>query len=388
MTEPIEKTGQNRFSARVVSWLRHEMAPAIFGRRIIGAALIAATLAAVYWLALASDRYVSDAHVIIQRTDLPSGQGMDLGSILMGAGGASRVDQLLLRDHLRSVDMLRKLEDTLRLRAHYSDTSRDLFSRMWRKDASIEWFHRHYLGRTSIEYDDYAGVLIISAQAYDPKTAHAIAAMLVAEGESFMNKMAHDLARAQVGFLEQQVAQMNQRALTARRAVLEFQDRKGLASPQASAESIAAIVARLEGTRTELQTQRSSLLTYLVPEHPNVVMLNQQLAAVERQIAQEQARLAAPTGRTLNRTVEEMQRLEMDAVFAQDVYKTALVALERGRVEATRTIKKVSALQSPTMPEYPMEPRRVYNALVFLIVAMLLAGIAQMLLSIMRDHTD
>ncbi|RYZ00867.1 MAG: chain-length determining protein [Comamonadaceae bacterium] len=384
VADPKEKS---RFP-RVVGWLRHEMAPAIFRRRIIGAALICSLLAAIYWMLVASDRYVSEAHVIVQRTDLAGGQGMDFQSLLTGGSG-NRPDQLLLRDHLRSVDMLRKIDAKLDLRKHYSDSEHDILSRMWDDETSIERFHAHFLSRTEIEFDDYGGVIVIKAQAYDPKTAHAIATMLVQEGERFMNQMAHDLAQAQVGFLEGQVSTMNQRAIMARRAVLDYQDRKGLASPQASAESIAAIVARLESQRTDLQTQRSSLLTYLVPDHPNVVMLNQQLAAVERQIGQEQARLAAPSGgRTLNRTVEEFQRLEMDAAFAQDVYKTSLVALERGRVEATRTIKKVSQLQAPSMPEHPMEPRRLYNTVVFLLLAMLLATIAQMLVTIVRDHQD
>jgi len=51
----------------------------------------------------------------------------------------------------------------------------------------------------------------------------------------------------------------------------------------------------------------------------------------------------------------------MDAGFAEDVYKTALVALENGRIEATRTLKKVSVLQRPTVPQYPLEPRRIYK---------------------------
>lgn len=374
--------------ARFLAWVRHEMAPAIFRRRIIGAAVIASLLAALYWVVIASDRYVSESHVIIQRTDLAAGQTVDFSTLVAGVGGGSRADQLLLRDHLLSVDMLKKLDAGLKLREHYSDSSRDPLSRMWFEDASIESFHRHYLSRVSVEYDDYAGVLMIKAQAYEPRMAHAIATMLVQEGEQFMNQMAHSLAQAQVGYLEQQVVQMNGRAMRARRALLDYQNSKGMVSPQASAESIAAIVARLEGQRTDLQTQRNSLLTYLVPDHPNVVMLNQQIAAVEKQISQEQARLAAPTGKTLNRAVEEFQRLEMDAAFAQDIYKTALVALEKGRVEATRTIKKVSALQAPTLPEYPMEPRRYYNTLVFLLVALLLAGVVHLLATIVRDHTD
>lgn len=253
-------------------------------RRIISAAIIASLLAAVYWLLIASDRYVSEAHVIIQRTDLAGGQAMDFSSLLGGAGG-NRADQLLLRDHLLSVDMLKELDAVLNLRAHYSDWDRDPISRMWFQDTSMERFHRHYLSRISVEFDDYAGVLMVKAQGYDPKTAQAITTRLVQEGEHFMNGMAHSLAQDQVAFLEKQVAQMNQRAMQARQALLSYQNKKGLVSPQATAENIASIVAKLEAQRTELETQRSALSAYLVPNHANIIQLDQQIAAVENQIS-------------------------------------------------------------------------------------------------------
>lgn len=388
MIDTIKKSAFARASARAFDWTRREMAPALLRRRVIGAALLASLVAAVYWLLIASDRYVSQAHVLIERTDLTGGQTMDFASLLAGTGHSNRADQLLLRDHLLSVDMLRKLDQALKLRAHYSDSARDPVSRLWSSDGSIEHFHQYYLSRVSVEYDDYSGVLVVEAQAYDPRTARAITAMLVQEGERFMNQMAHNLARAQVGFLEQQVQQMNGRALEARRAVLEYQNRKGLVSPQAAAEAIAAVIARLEAQRIELQTQRASMQAYLVADHPNIVMVNQQLAAIDQQLVRERARLAAPAGTGLNRAVEEFQRLEADATFAQDVYKTALVALERGRVEATRTIKKVSVIEAPTLPEYPLQPRRLYNTLLSVIIAFLLAGLVHLLAAIVRDHTD
>lgn len=359
----------------------------LLNRRLLSAALIASLLAAIYWLAVASDRYVSETHVIIQRTDLGGSQSMDFSSLLGGSGG-SRADQLLLRDHLLSVDMLKKLDAALNLRAHYSDPQRDLLSRMSSQDLPMEDFHRYFLSRVSIEFDDYAGVLLIKVQGYDPKAAHAIATQLVQEGERFMNGMAHSLAQDQVDFLEKQVAQMKDRAMQARQAVLAYQNKKGLASPQAAAETVVAIVAKLEAQRTELQTQRSALQAYLVAGHPSIVQINQQLDAVGQQIALEQAKLASPNGKTLNSAVEEFQRLEMQAGFAQDVYKTALVALERGRIEATRTLKKVSVIQAPTLPEYALEPRRFYNTLVFMLVAFLLAGVMHLLAAIVRDHKD
>ena len=387
MIDHFKKTRLAQLSARTFGWLHREMAPALLRRRIIGAAVVFSALSAVYWVFIASDRYVSEAHVIIQRTDFAGGPNLDFSSLLGGANGG-RADQLLLRSHLLSVDMLKKLDAALHLRAHYADPQRDPLSRMWDKDAPIEQFHKHYLERVSVELDEYAGVLMVKAEGFDPQTAHAIATELVQEGERFMNQMAHTLAQTQVAFLVTQVTDMNARAMQARQAVLGFQNKNGLVSPQATAENISGIVAKLEAQRTELETQRSALQSYLVPSHPSIVQIDQQIAAVGKQLAQEQARLTSPRGKTLNLAVEEFQRLEMQAAFTQDVYKTALVALEKGRIEATRTIKKVSVLQAPTVPEYPLQPRRLYNTLVFALVAMLLAGVAHLLAAIVRDHTD
>ncbi len=344
--------------------------------------------AAFYWTFVASDRYVSVSHVIVQRTDMAAGPALDVASLIGSQGGHSRPDQMLLRDYLLSMDMLRKLEVRMQISAHYSSEQHDFFSRMWLIRPSIEWLHRHFLSRTSVEFDDYAGVLMIKAEAYDPNTAQAITQMMVHEGEIFMDDMARNLARDQVAFLEKQVQQNADRALQARQAVLAYQNRKGMVSPEAAAESLVGIVGKLEAQRAELQTQRNALQSYLVPTHLSIVQLNQQLAAIDRQINAEQAKLAAPAGKTLNRTVEELQRLQMDAEFQQEIYKSALTALEKGRIEATRTLKKLSVLQAGYLPEYPLEPRRIYNIVVYTLVIYLCAGVLKLIIAAIHDHQD
>jgi capsular polysaccharide transport system permease protein len=344
--------------------------------------------ALVYWTFIASDRFVSEAHVIVQRTDMAVGPALDIASLMGGQGGHGRPDQMLLRDYLLSIDMLKMLESRLRLSAHYSDPQRDLFSRMWLISPSIEWLHRHFQNRTSVEFDEYAGVLMIKTEAYDPAIARAIAQAMVTAGEQFMDEMARKLAREQVSFLEKQVQQNADRAIAARQAVLAYQNRKGMVAPEAAAENLIAIIGQLEAKRAELQTERNALQAYLVPTHPSVVQISQQLAAIERQIAGEQAKLAAPAGMTLNRTVEELQRLQLEAEFQKEVYKSTLAALEKGRIEATRTLKKLSVLQAPNLPEYPLQPRRIYNVVVFTLLAYLVAGVLMLLIAAIRDHQD
>ena len=360
----------------------------ILRMKLLAIALLASMLATFYWAVIASERYVSEAHVLIQRTDMASSQAMDFSALLSGGDGISRSDQMLLRNRLLSLDMLQLLDKELGLRGHYSSHDHDILSRMFFHDASLEFFHRHFLSRVSVEYDEYAGVLVIQAQAYDPEMAQKITSALVREGERFMNALGHQLAAEQVSFLEKQVKQRGDHALDARQRMLAFQNAKGLISPQSAAENLAAVVNKLEAQLTELNARKAALLGYLAPSAPGVVEVDLQIQAVEKQIKAEQTRLTSAKGQSLNKTVEEYQRLEQEALFMQDAYKSALVALEKGRVEATRTLKMVLVLQSPSLPEYPMQPRRLYNIVSFLIGALLLAGLAQILLAIVRDHRD
>lgn len=345
-------------------------------------------LAAVYWGIIASDRYISESHILIQQTQMPATQTMNLSSILSGTSAPNRTDQMLFRDHLLSIDMMEKLDKKLSLREHYSDRRRDPISRMWYKDLSTEWFYWYYLLRTTVEFDEYAGVLVIRAQAFTPEQAHAITSMLVEEGERYMNDMVHKLAQEQVGFIEKQVEQVYERVMRARMAVVAYQNERNLVSPEGTAENLFGIVNALEGQLSSLNTQRNAALGYLNPKSPTVMDFDLQIAAVKNQISKEQARLTSSNRQMLNTTVEEFQRLKMNAEFAQEVYKTALASLEQARLDAARTIKMVSIIQSPTSPQYALEPRRIYNTVVFVVVTLIIFGIVSLIRAILRDHQE
>ena len=87
--------------------------------------LLLSALTICYWL-FSSDRYVSEAIVIVQNTEQASAPTFELATMLGGIGKISNSDQLLLREHLLSVDMLYKLDAALDLRSHYSDSRWDL----------------------------------------------------------------------------------------------------------------------------------------------------------------------------------------------------------------------------------------------------------------------
>ena len=348
-------------------------------------ALVTIVLVSVYWLIWASDRYVSHAIVVLESPQLSMPE-ISMAT-LFGGGGGSNQDLLFLREHLLSVDMLRHVQEKLDFRSHYSQHG-DIFSRLNDAQAPMEDLHLYYQKRVKVELDEYTNVLHIKVQAYTPDYAHNLTQLLISAGERHMNEMGHRLAQEQVRFLENQLERLGERLDLARDALLTYQNLHGLVSPTSTVESLNQIIAGLEGELARLQAQRQALASSHSAESAEIRRLQSSIGALQAQIAIQSERLAQTAGDALNRISSEYQTLELQARFAQETYSSALTALESTRIEAARQLKQVSILQSPTMPEYATQPRRLFNITVVALITIFLAFIASMILMIIRDHID
>lgn len=346
-------------------------------------ALLVFLVGALYWSIWASDRYVSKANVVLQSASLPL-PSLNVSTLLKGGGSH---DLLLLREYLLSVDMLKALDEELDLRGHYSDPSIDWFSRL-AGDAPLERFHLYYQKRVVVELDEYAQVLRIEAHAYDPEMAQRIASLLLQAGEQHMNAMGQRLADEQVRFIEHQVTDLGARLEHARDALIAYQNEHGLISPTGAVESISAVVSKLEVELASLNARRRAVGASQSASSAEMIAIGNQINAVQRQIQIEQSRMAARSGGALNQVSAEYEKLRLNTEFALEMYSNALAALESTRVEAARTLKQVSILQSPTRPEYATAPRRLHNVAVLGILALLLGLVSHLLVAIIRDHMD
>jgi capsular polysaccharide transport system permease protein len=338
-----------------------------------------------YWTALASDRYVSEAWLVVENTDLTPSGANDLGNLLGGATTGNR-DIMLLMEHLKSVDMLQKVDALHNIRGHYSDASHDWFSRLRQVNAPIETLHDYFLNRVSVVFDDYSGVLRVKASAYTAEKARQIATAMLSEGEHFMNRTGHQLAAEQMQFIELEVSRMQQKAMASRQAMLNYQNKHSLVSPTGKVESLSAVAASHEAELSRLHARRREVSQYLASNAPELSMLNNQIQALSEQLTAVQSRLASTEGEALNRVAEMFQRMQTQADFDNQRYQSSLTAMEQARIEATRKLKKVTVLQSPSLPGSPSEPRRLYNSLMLGLVCLILAGIASLGLMIIQDH--
>lgn len=347
-------------------------------------AFSAITVVSIYWFLWAEDRYVSHATVVLESPQIAAPE-INFSSLLTGTKGNS--DLLLLREHLLSVDMLKKIESELPFRRHYSENG-DLFSSLWDKEAPIEHLHKYYQKRVKVELDEYAGVLNIEVQAFNPEFAHQLAQLILSSGEAHMNEMGQRLAEEQVQFLEKQTHRLEQHFNSTREALINYQNEYGLISPIQTVESLNQVVSSLEAELATTQAKYSAIQSYQGSRSAELIQVRSEINALQKQIEKERNRLAQAAGNALNQVSADYQTLELKAQFAQQTYSSALAALENTRIEAARKLKQVSVLQSPLQPEYSTKPERLYNASIFAIVVLFMAFIFNMLVIIVRDHRD
>ncbi|MFQ2213124.1 sugar transporter [Aeromonas dhakensis] len=343
------------------------------------------SLATLYYGTLASDRYVSQASLIIKQADqlkmMPDALSM------LGLGGSNHQDVLVIQDYLKSWDMLNTLDKKLQLKQHYQSDSADLFSRL-PADASREEFLAFYRDHLTVSLDELSGVLTVSLQAFEPEYAKQVVALMLKESEGFINRLSRQVAVEQLKFVESQVARSHERLLSEREKMLAFQNQHQLISPEATSTAMMGVVSELEAELVRQDAELKRLQIYMNPNAPDVVAVKDRVDALTRQLAQEKQRLTGSEKQALNEVNADYQAVQVQTQLAADVYKTGLVSMEQARVEAYRKLKHLLVISQPSLSEEAEYPRRLYNLATIGVLLCLFYGLVVMGLATLREHQD
>lgn len=349
--------------------------------------MLSSLLVVIYWSFIASDIYISKANVVMETPNVSIGESVSFQSLLSGSSNKN-TDMLMLKEYILSVDMMKKVDEEFSFKQHYSNKSIDFFSRLRSGSESIEELHEYYKKRISVDLDEYSQVLRIEVEAFEPKYAFKIAEFILSNGEKKINSLGQVLAEEQVEFLEKQVFKLNKKMENSRSELLAYQNIHGLISPVGTINSINTIIVGLESELSNLETELKALKTYQSSKSSSVISLKTRISALKEQIKLEKNKIVKDNENSLNFISSEYQTLELTFNFSRDTYGAALVALESTRIESIRKLKQLYVLQTPTFPEYPTKPMRVYNSLMYILVVLLLYFIVQMLHMIIKDHND
>lgn len=354
-------------------------------------AMIAAPLAltALYYVAFAADRYVSESTVALQHSNSDASAVPGAALLLAGLNPPSREETLLLRQYIRSYALLQILDKRLGIRKHYEGPSRDFALRLW-GSASREDFLDYWRNRVDVTVDDLSSAVTLRVQGFDAQFAQRLNQAILDESERFVNELSHRLAREKMAFAEGELARAAEHVQKTQAEVLTFQAKNRLLDPTRQAEASAALVAEMQAQITKAQADLGSLRSFLNEDAFQVRALRSQIAATQAQLDAERLR-ATGSSRGSDRLGElaiDFQALRMKGDFAIDAYKLALGAVENARIDATRKLATLSIIEPATLPETADYPRRLYNLATLLVACLLGYGVVRLTLATIREHQD
>ncbi|WP_442861932.1 capsule biosynthesis protein [Campylobacter sp. P0085] len=339
-----------------------------------------------YYTFIAADRYVSNVSLSVKSTD--GGSPVSLSGIesLVGVASSSTEDIKLLQEYIKSFDMLQKLDEKINLRSLYEKQKLDLFFRIY-SSTSKEGYLKYYRDRIHILFDDATGLLNVAVESFSPEDARMISAAILEESERFINEISHNIAREQLRFAQGELESAKQKYKDAKNELLAFQNEYGVFDPQSLAKTKAGFITEIELQISKKETELNTMRSYLNDNAPEIAALKAELRAHKEQLEKERRKVASNASQDkLNDVVAQFEALYLNLSFAEDVYKTAITAVETTRIEIGRKAKQVVVIQSPYVPDSAAYPNKMYNIITIFVILTLIFGVVRLVRAIIDEH--
>ena len=198
----------------------------------------------------------------------------------------------------------------------------------------------------------------------------------------------HDLhARAEdraIAEAQRRVYQAEERVRNARLALSAYRNQQDIIDPAKQATGLLDVSNKMVADRAALDAQLR-LMMRVTPNHPGIPALRTRLAAIDRIIANQNAKIAgSPTG--LASKVGNYEKLAVEQDFATQMLTAANANLETARTEAQKQQYYLERVVEPNVPDDPVLPNRLKRILIIFGAALCLYFIAWMVVVGILEH--
>jgi BexC/CtrB/KpsE family polysaccharide export inner-membrane protein len=342
-------------------------------------------VAAVYFLLIASPRYVSEARFIVRAA--AQAQPSSMGVALQGVGLAPvQTDAFAVHDWMRSRDAVTELAARANLEAVLGAPGADPFSRWPRlgEGRTTEGLHRAFRRFVTVGYDSTTGISVLRVEAYGPEDSRRLAEALLQGGERLVNRLNERAAADAVAEGARAVDEAEARLAAVQGRLTAFRNRERFIDPQGAAEAGTQLITALSTQLATLRADRAQLAAE-APQSPQLPSLDGRIAALSRQIAAERAKIAGEAD-SLAPRVSAYEDLVLERQFADRQLAEATTALVEARQEARRQALYLERVVGPGLPDEATRPRRWRAVLIVFVGALLIWAIGRLLVAGLREH--
>jgi capsular polysaccharide transport system permease protein len=340
-------------------------------------------IVAYYELAIATDRYQSEASIII--SEEKSGTTTFDVSFLGLPSSADDKDALAIVEYILSRDMLHYLEENHHVRDHYSSSKVDWLARL-SNTASFEEFHDYMENWLLVSYDSTSKMIRLELQSFDENYSKALMDSILAKSQEFIDNLNARVTSEQTRFFDEKMAESEARLKEAKQALLTFQRANRLLTTESESSLVLQNISALETELAKMKSEFESLSETLTSNAPRLQQMKSTIAAMENQIRTEKERLSGVSTSSISELDAQYRDIQLNLEFVTTMYKSNLSQLEQARIEAARRVKFLVVVASPSVADESQYPNRPYIIATAAIILLAIYFIGTLIVSIIREH--
>ena len=347
---------------------------------------VPALIACVYYFAIASDLYLSEAKFVVYG---PARSTVSTITSMFGGSTGGSEDTRVVREFVLSRDAVKRLEDKNDLRALLSRPEGDILTRypglvFWRKD--FEALYKTYARFVSVEIESESGIATLQVKAYRPEDAHLVAAALLTYSEHLINELNDRARRDALATFEHEVTQGEQRLAKIQGELTAYRIKANMLEPTAEAKGPMALLAQLYTQQSTAKAQLAEVLKNS-PKSPQIGLLRTRLISLDKLIAEERAKITG-NDNSVASGATEYERLDFQRTMGEKLLASVVASREAARLQAQRQQLYLETIAQPNLADYPLFPKRAVSFATVTASCLLAYGIAWLLVAGVREHAS
>jgi capsular polysaccharide transport system permease protein len=353
--------------------------------------LLPTLLSLIYFSFVASDVYISDSSFIVRSPQEQAGSDA-LGGLLRSVGFArAQDDAYTVAEYLQSRDAVRALDadPALHLGRAFSSPGVDRISRFGGLtfDTSFEALYLYSQNKITATLDQSSSIIELETKAFSADDAWRIDEVLLDQADVLVNQLNEQARQDMIRFDLQAVERDQKAVMQAELALSEYRNRRHVLEPEKEAVPSFDLISKLQGELIQALIDEFKL-ELVAHENPAVEVAKQRVTLLRKAIEDERGRIAGGGAESLAGKTVEYQRLLIEREAADKMLASALAGLEQARNQELKKQLYLERIAEPSKPDYPLEPHRVRNIVVTLVLSLMIWGIIALLAAGVREHAS
>ncbi|WP_292071840.1 chain-length determining protein [Brevundimonas sp. UBA7534] len=352
----------------------------------VSVVMVPTLLAAIYFLLIATPRYVSESRFVVRAAADSRPQATGLGLALQGVGLTASNDAYAVHDYITSRDGIDALETRFNFADLLHPRGLDVFNgwpRFW-EGRSAESLEKGLNRFVTIGHDASTGISVLRVEAFDPRAAQQINEAMLRNGEGLVNRLNDRQAQDAVTQARLATSEARTRLASTQQQLTAFRNREQFVDPESSASQGAGLIASLLTTVANLRAERAQIAAE-APASPQLAAIDSRINAFERQIEAERAKLAGASD-SLASKLGAYEELVAQRELAGEELAQATAAQISAEQEARRQKLYLERIVSPSLPEKATAPNRWRAILTVFVSLLLIYAIGWLIWTGVREH--